>query len=185
MDKRRAMTRSGAAAESLPVCKYFEVMRFLHEKTSNLPTHSNIELGDIHVRETAPEEHVEFPSLLSPSQPQDISTSLITPLPTSRSSSLSSPPTSRRPSLEESASKRLKRKTISEESAPDPFLQYIQKMDNQMLNIVDKNKETDNDEATVFFMSLIPVLKDFNKNKLRLTKIKIQQLLYDIEFGDE
>ena len=36
------MTRSGAAACSLPKCKYFEKMRFLHEKTVNRPTKSNI-----------------------------------------------------------------------------------------------------------------------------------------------
>ena len=36
------MTRSGAAASSLPKCKYFEQMRFLQEKTANRPTESSI-----------------------------------------------------------------------------------------------------------------------------------------------
>ena len=36
------MTRSGAAASSLPKCKYFEQMRFLHENTANRPTESNM-----------------------------------------------------------------------------------------------------------------------------------------------
>ena len=36
------MTRSGAAASSLPQCKYFHQMKFLHEKTANQPTESNI-----------------------------------------------------------------------------------------------------------------------------------------------
>ena len=44
LDKRKAMSRSGAAASTLPTCKYFEIMRFLHNKTSNLETHSNIVL---------------------------------------------------------------------------------------------------------------------------------------------
>jgi len=44
LEKRRALSRSGAAASTLPTCKYFEVMRFLHEKTSNLETQSNVEL---------------------------------------------------------------------------------------------------------------------------------------------
>jgi hypothetical protein len=36
LDKRQQMTKSGqsgAAASSLPQCKYFEQMKFLHEKT--------------------------------------------------------------------------------------------------------------------------------------------------------
>ncbi|XP_046841156.1 uncharacterized protein LOC124435262 [Xenia sp. Carnegie-2017] len=56
LDKRRAMTRSGAPAGCLPTCKYFELMRFLHEKTSNLPTHSNVDISPAassHVIETA------------------------------------------------------------------------------------------------------------------------------------
>ena len=42
LDKRQRMTRSGAAASSLPQCKYFHQMKFLHEKTANQPTESNI-----------------------------------------------------------------------------------------------------------------------------------------------
>ena len=38
LDKRNQMTRSGAAAESLPKFKYFEQMRLLHEKSANKPT---------------------------------------------------------------------------------------------------------------------------------------------------
>ena len=36
------MSKSGAAPSSLPKCKYFEQMRFLHDKTANRPTDSNI-----------------------------------------------------------------------------------------------------------------------------------------------
>ena len=54
-----------------------------------------------------------------------------------------------------------------------------------MMKMVEKNQKLEDDESTVFCMSLIPVLRDFNKKKLRLAKIRIQQLLYDIEFGDD
>ena len=40
------MTRSGAAAATLPKCKYFEQMAFLHEKSANKPTHSNLSTTD-------------------------------------------------------------------------------------------------------------------------------------------
>ena len=42
LEKRKQMTRSGAAASSLPKCKYYEQMEFLHEKTANMVTESNI-----------------------------------------------------------------------------------------------------------------------------------------------
>ena len=42
LDKRQQMTRSGAPASVLPQCKFFEQMRFLHDKTANKPTESNI-----------------------------------------------------------------------------------------------------------------------------------------------
>nr|XP_047127880.1 uncharacterized protein LOC124808777 [Hydra vulgaris] len=35
LDRRRALSRSGAGAFSLPKCKYFDQMAFLHEKSSN------------------------------------------------------------------------------------------------------------------------------------------------------
>ena len=54
-----------------------------------------------------------------------------------------------------------------------------------MIKMVDGEREAEQDEATTFCMSLIPVLKDFDKKKLRLAKVKLQQLLYDTEFGNE
>ena len=38
------MTKSGAAASSLPKCKYFDEMAFLHEKRCNRPNESNLQL---------------------------------------------------------------------------------------------------------------------------------------------
>ena len=42
MDRRKVLTRSGAAYASLPTCKYFAEMHFLIEKTVNYPTETNI-----------------------------------------------------------------------------------------------------------------------------------------------
>ena len=38
------MTKSGAAASSLPKCKFFDEMTFLHEKSCNRPRESNLQL---------------------------------------------------------------------------------------------------------------------------------------------
>jgi len=40
------MSKSGAAASSLPKCKFFDQMKFLLEKSSNIPTISNISSPD-------------------------------------------------------------------------------------------------------------------------------------------
>ena len=42
LDRRSKLIKSGAPASSLPKCNYFEVMRFLHDKTANKPTESNL-----------------------------------------------------------------------------------------------------------------------------------------------
>ena len=43
--KQKVLTKTGAAASTLPTRKYFEIMNFLHERISNKPTESNVELA--------------------------------------------------------------------------------------------------------------------------------------------
>ena len=54
LDRRSKLSKSGAPALSLPKCNYFEVMRFLHDKTANKPTESNLCLPNDtpHISET-------------------------------------------------------------------------------------------------------------------------------------
>ena len=42
LDRISKLTKSSALASSLPKCNYFQLMRFLHEKTANKPTESNL-----------------------------------------------------------------------------------------------------------------------------------------------
>ena len=42
LDKRKMLTNSGAPASTVPTCKYFEIMRCLHDRSANKPTESNI-----------------------------------------------------------------------------------------------------------------------------------------------
>ena len=187
------MTRSGAAAACLPACKYFEVMRFLHDKTSNLPTHSNVDISMLTCTpaiEAGTSE--DQPDCLSPCTSSSSATegsaaqgSSMSPLSIPGSLSISSPFTSEIPSVSNNAPKRFKRKATPDQRSDDQFLQQMQQMDDRMMKIVEKNQKSEDDESTVFCMSLIPVLRDFNKKKLRLAKIRIQQLLYDVEFGDD
>ena len=42
LDRRSRLTKSGAPTSWWLKCNYFEVMRFLHDKTANKPTESNL-----------------------------------------------------------------------------------------------------------------------------------------------
>ena len=44
LGKCSSMKKSGAAAFSLPKCKYFDKMSFLHDKSCNRPSESNLQL---------------------------------------------------------------------------------------------------------------------------------------------
>ena len=79
-----------------------------------------------------------------------------------------------------------KRATTKEEN--DPFLDQVKSMDENMINYLGKMKgkeeNHEKDEAELFCTSLLPVLRDMDKKQLRLAKLKIQQLLYDLQYAD-
>ena len=136
------MMKSGAAASILPECKHFKQMAFLHEKSSNLPTESNV---------------VITPSVASSEY-----------LPTKRKpkeSSLGAPKT-----------KQLKQQDNFESSILNEL---------GMVNNAIKATDEDDDEDKLYCRSLIPIMKSLPKRKRRLAKIKISQLLFDMEFEEE
>ena len=71
-----------------------------------------------------------------------------------------------------------KRKKESQASA---LTQSIEECD----IMLKKTIESENDEDSLYCCSLIPIMKELPKQKKRLAKIKISQLLYDIQYGDE
>ena len=105
------MTRSGAAAACLPVCTYFEVMRFLHEKTSNLPTHSNVDISILTCTPAMEARNSEDqPVCLSPYNSSSSATEIsaaqgssMSPLSVPGSLSFSSPSNSEMPSVADNA----------------------------------------------------------------------------------
>ena len=67
------------------------------------------------------------------------------------------------------------------------FLQQMKEFDNRIIySIEEKNKVVQVCEETSFCNSLlIPALQGFSVKKKRLVKVKINELLYNIEFGSE
>eukprot|EP00112_Aurelia_sp_Birch-Aquarium-sp1_P001807 Seg1197.1 transcript_id=Seg1197.1/GoldUCD/mRNA.D3Y31 product="hypothetical protein" protein_id=Seg1197.1/GoldUCD/D3Y31 len=148
------MTRSGAAAATLPKCKYFEQMAFLHEKSANKPTQSNLSTTDAGFVLPAGE-------------------------PFSSQSSVPSP------RCNSTAGKR----KIKTESKRAKCVDLTESDLNQSLidcdNMIKKSLADDDNEDSLYCRSLIPILKDLPKKKKRLAKIKISQLLFDLEYSED
>ena len=149
LDRRAKVTKSGAPASSLPKCSYFETMRFLHDRTANLPTESNVQLdSQIDVINAAP---------------KDVCTDFNkTPLQQKQS---------------------IKRKI--NESARVNQAQTEAALISQLKKVDDALQEQDYCEDSLYCKSLIPIMRQLPLKKKRLAKIKISQMLYDIEFNDE
>lgn len=157
LDKRQRMTRSGAAASSLPQCKYFHQMKFLHEKTANQPTESNI---------SHPAQQVTMPTPADTCEPAN-------QIPcngaTKRKASESlCPPSSRHKSRQDAIDMAI--------------LKQLETTDNTLNKSLGK-QETD-DEVSHYCKSLIPIIGGLEVKKKRLAMIKISQLLFDIEFEE-
>ena len=132
LDRRGKLQNSGAAASQLPRCAYFEEMRFLHDKTSNLPTESNV------------------PSTLPLHQPAVVPHSPI------------NPPKKRK-------------------AEQEVLMQEIKNIDSAIAS----NRDELDCEDFLFCKSLVPSLKRLDRKSNARVKIKIRQLLYETEFGDD
>ena len=69
----------------------------------------------------------------------------------------------------------------------DAFFNQLKKMNSSMIDIVKEKPPQPqvDDEATSFCKSLIIPMKELPTKKLRLAKIKINELLYKLEYGDD
>ena len=157
LDRRARMLKSGAAATSLPKCNYFEQMAFLHEKTVNRPTESN---------------------LCSPSPGEQFMENMyMGNVLSSPSSDVFSPPPSPVP-ITKKAEKRKRGKSEEDDS--------ISRIEKTIDNIDVELKKTDQeeDEDTLFCKSLISTFRKLPPRKNKLARIKISQFLFEIEFDE-
>ena len=151
LDKRNELTKSGAAASKFPKCKFFEQMTFLHEKTGNKPTQSNVNYN------------LESPEISNLGSPPSISSfryetkSVKEPCttPARKKSKIDTPEADLRKSLVETDL------------------------------MIKKSVEQAEDEDSLYCRSLIPILKELPTKKKRLAKIKISQLLFDLQYDED
>ena len=155
------MTRSGAAAAMLPKCKFFEQMAFLHEKSANKPTESNLSPMEAGFVVQADEPQFSMPS---PSG--------------SVASSCSATATS---------SKKIKRKITphTKKTRTDLSESDLSKSLVDCDELLKKSISEDEDEDSLYSRSLIPIMRELPKKQKRLAKIKISQLLFDFQYSED
>ena len=172
LDKRTKMTRSGAAASSLQKCRYFEQMAFLYGSVGNRPTESN--LSSL----LSPPTPVSTIDYCSDVQVDDApSTSRITVPEVEREKHAQG---TKRPLSAQLFSSNRSGNRMNRDVAELMILKQLSDSDAMYKKITDE----DDDEDLLYCRSLVPILREMPDKKKRLAKIKISQLLFDIEFHD-
>lgn len=180
IDKRRNMTRSGAAVSALPKCKFFDVMMFLHDRVSNKPAESNLP-------ETVIRASMDDTQLSLCSSPSPASSSAPSPLPADtipvqnqmkRSFPVSSQSTSSTPLP--------KKQKVDIQKMDEQFFTTMKTMNDDLIASMPQNRETEElCEDTMYCKSLIPIMKGLPVRQKRLARMKIDKLFYEIEFGED
>ena len=214
LDRRRALTRSGAAYSTLPTCKYFDLMAFLHERTENKPTDSNIQSQMMQDSQAFTESLSAQQSSLSTqvigskllNQREDSETLsqsqiiLQRPIPPTASPSYSAAPSpcssvgsvdagiiSPTSTEQRKGTKRKSSAASISMNSDAMFLQQVKNFDDKIIHKMQEKREESTEvcEDSLYCKSLIPVLRGLPLRKKRLAKVKISSLLYDIEFGND
>lgn len=185
IDKRRNMTRSGAAASALPKCKFFDVMMFLHDRVSNKPSESNLPETVSRVRYSMDDTNDTQLSLCS--SPSPASSSAPSPLPADTIPVQKQMKRNFPASSQSTSSTPLPKKQKADiQKMDEQFFTTMKTMNDDLIASIPKSRETEElCEDTMYCKSLIPVMKGLPVRQKRLARMKIDKLLYEIEFGEE
>ncbi|XP_028418419.1 uncharacterized protein LOC114543770 [Dendronephthya gigantea] len=146
LDKRSKMTRSGATASCLPMCRYFEQMAFLYVEGSS--------------------------SGCTPTK--DVPTT------STRMQTTEAARAHKRPLSSELFSTNRSGNRMNRDVVELMLLKQLTDSD----AMYKKMTEEDDDEDSLYCRSLVPIMKGLPDKKRRLAKIKISQLLFEVEFDD-
>ena len=135
----------------LPKCKIFEQMTFLHEKTGNKPTQSNLNYGI----DSGEIRNLGSPPSISSFRYETKSVKEPHATPARKKSNIDTPEVDMRKYLTETEL------------------------------MIKKNMEQTEEEDSLYCRSLIPILKKLSTKKKSLVKIKICQLLFDLQYDND
>ena len=179
IDKRRNLTRSGAAASSLPKCKYFDVMRFLYDRVSSKPSESNLP-------QTVIRADMDDNQFLLGSSHSLSSCSATSPLPTDTVPSQKSMKRTSYVSTQSNSSTPLpKKQKVQTQKMDEQFFALMKAMNDDLIASIPQARETEEIcEDTMYCKSLIPIMQGLPVRQKRLARMKIDKLLYELEFVD-
>ena len=160
------MSKSGAAASTLPKCRYFEELRFLHEKTQNRESDTNISF-DISSEQFDLSAH-DYPQELSVGSKNS-----------TESESESASSTKRKANAGLTSENKCK-KSNSRSDFDTIMLKQLEEVSTVISNVTEEECE-----ESLYCKSLVPILKDLPHKKKRLAKIRISQMLFDLEFVEQ
>ena len=202
------MTRSGAGARSLPTCRYFQNLLFLKDKISNKETESNVSLpneSDADSLEHSQQQSFELPnsrpaimqhppSLLttaasSASNQKQVSTTVSTQQ-QNAGAPLSHTPSNRKCSSDALFSGTPKQKRAAREELSNTIdlltLKYLDGFNNSEMGLDKSTKSLEEDDPGMLFLkSLHLTLAKLPKRKNRQARIKLQQVLFELEESDD
>ena len=154
LKKRELKTRSGAGSSKLPTCNFYNELHFLSDSLANKPSESNITSLDMSFDKNTCVEE---------------------------ESEIAETPEA----FQSSASKRTaKKKEEAQPSLLDAAILQTLNTVNQRNKDKDTKKDEEKDADTLFCLSLVNTLKSLSAKKNALAKLKIQEVLFTIQFDD-
>ena len=171
LGKRTRLTRSGAAATLLPKCQFFDQMAFLHEKSINRPSVSNVLIPNFKGQSNVLPGIVPInnPPFVPPYNP---TIQCEVPLPPSPASSITF-------NSSHSTGKQRKTSTTTDMENTSLVMNELSKLEGQLQKV-----ETEESDYSLFCRSLIPTLEKLDARKNKIARIKLSQLLFELEFDE-
>ena len=174
LSREREISKSGSGTFKTPTCRYYSQVSFLRGVVTNQQTISNVTLP------TLPPESASPSDLARKSSPA--------PLFTSTSSYEADDFRSTEPSFE--VLSRKGNTSVEGKSTSAKCCKRAPSMDpveSFLIGNIQKNaasKRNDDDPDDLFCRSLVATLKRLPQKKTQMARLKIQQLLFDIEYED-
>ena len=178
MDRRAKLTKSGAAASSLPTCNYYEQMLFLVEGgVGNAQTESNIEYL---VTET---RNVSENGIEEPMTPND-NAEVVIATPATKKQKISNERIASEKEAFSSTPKAKKQKMPNQKIGNDVETEILKHIESVNDALKENPSEKDRDEVVLFCDGLVPQLRSLPTRKFRRLKLDIERLVFDTIYDE-
>ena len=162
LQKREKSSRSGAGASKLSRCKFFDQLGFLRDTLLNKDTDTNLPISD-NLETSESENKIEDGGTVA-EETETVQT--------------------KKAKVVQSNQSQL-RKPKQNMSIDNLLMQQLQDVNTQVNEIKHNSpKDHGDDPDYLFCSSLVSRLKSLPQKKNRLARMKIEQLLFEIEYGD-